>query len=137
MMKLSPYLTFSGECEEAFRFYEKCLGGRISFLMTYGESPMAKQTAPDWRGKISHGTLICGEQTLSGVDLRAEQYARPQGFSVMLSPDSAEEADRIFHALADNGTVQMPLQETFWALRFGVLVDRFGTPWIINCEKPA
>jgi PhnB protein len=134
-MQLSPYLTFNGQCEMAFRYYEKCLGGKIAFMMTYRESPMAGQTPPDWGEKISHATFTLGDQILSGVDVCEDQYAKPQGFMVMLSPDNAEEADRIFHGLAENGTVQMPIQETFWALRFGVLVDQFGTPWMINCEK--
>lgn len=136
-MRLNPYLTFNGQCEEAFHFYAKCLDAEIVMIMTYGDSPMAEQTPPGWRGKILHATLAVGAQTLSGVDAPPDRYEKPQGFSVLLSLDGAAEADRIFKALAENGVVQMPLEETFWALRFGMLVDRFGTPWMINCAKPA
>ena len=140
-MQLNPYLTFNGQCEEAFRFYEKCLDAKISFMMTYGDAPMAGQTAEQtpsaWRNKILHTTLQVGDRVLQGVDVLPEHYQKPQGFSLSLNINSAEEADRIFNALADGGTAQMTLQETFWALRFGMLVDKFGTPWMINCEKPA
>ena len=140
-MQLNPYLTFNGQCEEAFRFYEKCLDAKISFMMTYGDAPMAEQTAEQtpstWRNKILHTTLQVGDRVLQGVDVLPEHYQKPQGFSLSLNINSAEEADRIFNALADGGAAQMTLQETFWALRFGMLVDKFGTPWMINCEKPA
>ena len=139
-MQLNPYLTFNGQCEEAFRFYERCLGAKISFMMTYGDAPMAGQTAeptpPAWRTKILHTTLNIGDRVLQGVDILPEHYQKPQGFSLSLNIDSAAEADRLFKALGEAGTVQMPLQETFWALRFGMLVDKFGTPWMINCGKP-
>jgi PhnB protein len=137
MMKLNPHLAFNGQCEVAFKFYEKCLGGNIVTMMTYGESPAAEHTAPDWREKILHATLGIGDLVLMGCDAPAEHYQKPQGFSVALHVDGAAEADRIFETLAENGAVQMPLQETFWALRFGMLVDQFGTPWMINCGRPA
>ena len=132
-----PYLTFTGQCEAAFRFYEKCLGGEIVMMMTYADSPVAEQTSPDWRKKIMHASFALGEQVLQGADAPPERYQKPQGFSVMLNLIDAAEADRIFQALAENGTVQMPLQETFWALRFGMAVDQFGIPWMINCGKPS
>lgn len=134
-MQLKPYLTFNGQCEEAFRFYENCLGAKISFIMTYGDSP--EQAPPGWREKIIHATLALGDQVLQGVDVLPEQYQKPQGFSLSLNLDDPEEAGRMFNALAHGGTVQMPLQQTFWARRFGILVDQFGTPWMINCGKPA
>ena len=137
MMQLNPYLSFNGQCEAAFKFYEKCLGGKIVMMMTYGNSPMAEQTPPDWREKIIHATFALGEHVLMGCDAPPEYYQKPQGFSVSLNVGAAAEADRIFKTLAENGAVQMPLQETFWALRFGMLVDQFGTPWMINCGKPA
>jgi PhnB protein len=137
MMRLNPHLTFNGQCEAAFRFYEKCLGGETAVMMTYGDSPMAGQTPPNWREKILHATLALGDNRLTGGDAPADQYQKPQGFCVLLGLDDAAEADCIFAALAERGTVQMPIQETFWALRFGMLVDQFGTPWMINCGKPA
>lgn len=136
-MQLNPHLTFNGQCEAAFRFYEKCLGGKIVVMMTYGESPMADQAPLASRGKIIHATLAFNGHRLTGGDVFPESYEKPQGFSVFLNITTGEEAERIFNALAQNGTVQVPLQQTFWAQRFGMLVDQFGTPWLINCGKPA
>jgi PhnB protein len=137
MMRLNPYLMFNGQCEAAFKFYEKCLRGKIVMMMTYGDSPLSGQTPPDWRYKIIHATFAFGEHMLQGADALPESYRKPQGFSVMLNLDAAAEADRIFNALAEQGTVQIPLQESFWASRFGMLTDQFGTPWTINCGKSA
>ncbi len=136
-VQLKPYLTFNGQCQEAFRFYEKCLGAKISFMMTYADAPLAEQTPPGWRNKIIHSTLTVGDQVLQGVDPLPEHYQKPQGFSLSLNLDNPEEADRIFNALAVSGAVKMPLQETFWARRFGMVTDQFGTPWMINCGNPA
>jgi len=98
---------------------------------------MAQQTPPDRLPKIMHATSALGDQVFSGSDAPPERYQKPQGFAVQLNVGDAAEADGIFKALAENGTVQMALQETFWAQRFGMLIDQFGTPWMINCEKPA
>jgi PhnB protein len=134
-MRLNPHLTFNGQCEAAFRFYEKCLGGKLVVLMRYADTPLAAQTPPESREKVLHATLAVGQFILQGVDIPPERYEKPQGFSVMLNVADAAEADRIFHTLAEKGTVQVPVQETFWALRFGMLVDQFGIPWTINCGK--
>ena len=138
-MQLKPYLHFNGQCEEAFAFYEKCLGAKIVMLMTYGSSPIAAQAPPGWQEKIVHATLTLsdqalGDQVLQGADAFPEHYRKPQGFAISLNIQAAADADRIFSDLAANGTVQLALQETFWALRFGMLVDQFGTPWMINCQ---
>lgn len=133
-MKLNPYLSFNDECKAAFKFYEQCLGGKIDSMMTYGESPMAEQTPPDKLDKIMHASLIVGDSVLMGSDAPPQFMEKPQGFSVSLVFTDPEEAERIFNALAENGTVQMPIQETFWSPRFGMLIDRFGIPWMINCE---
>jgi PhnB protein len=135
-MKLHPYLSFNGECEAAFKFYEQCLGGKIEMMTTYGGSPMAAQTPPDLLDKIMHVTLNVGDMVLMGADV-PDSYEKPQGFSVSLVFDDPAEAERIFNALAENGTVQMPIQATFWSPKFGMLIDRFGTPWMINCDPPA
>jgi PhnB protein len=135
-MDLSPHLSFDGHCEAAFKFYEQCLGGKIAFMMKYGDSPAAGEVASDWREKILHATIMIGNHALTGADAPGA-YSKPQGFSLTLDTRDAVEADRIFKALAENGQVQMPLQETFWALRFAMLVDQFGIPWMINCGKPA
>ena len=135
-MQLNPYLSFDGQCEAAFNFYKDALGGEIPFMMRYQDSPMAEQTPPEWRGKIMHARLVAGGNVLMGSDAPPDRYRPMQGFSVTLSIEEPPEADRVFHALAAGGTVTMPIQETFWARRFGMLTDRFGTPWMVNCEKP-
>jgi PhnB protein len=134
-VQLNPYLSFKGECEAAFKFYEKCLGGKIMFMMPYEGSPMADQALDGWGKKILHATLNVGAQVLQGADVIPNHYQKPQGISVLLDIEDPAEAERVFRALAENGTLQMPIQETFWALRFGMLIDRFGIPWMINCAK--
>ena len=136
-MQLNPYLLFNGQCEAAFKFYERCLGGKIEMLLTHGESPMADKVPSDWRSKVMHARMTIGDKVLMGSDAPPGRYESPKGFSVSLSVDEPAEAERIFRALEDDGTVQMPIQETFWALRFGMLIDRFGIPWMVNCERPA
>ncbi len=136
-MQLNPYLNFNGQCEAAFKFYEQCLGGKIVAVATYGESPMAEQVPPEWRNKIMHAHLTVDGRELMGSDSLPEHYEQTKGFSVLLGIDDPAEAERLFHALAEKGTVRMPIQETFWAARFGMLVDQFGIPWIINCEQAA
>ncbi len=136
-MQLNPYLLFNGQCEAAFKFYEKCLGGRIEVITTYVGSPAEKQVPSEWRNKILHARLAVGDEVLMASDAPPDRFQKPQGFSVSLGVKDPAEADRIFQALAENGTVRMPIQQTFWAARFGMLVDRFGIPWMVNCEKAA
>ena len=133
-MQLNPYLSFNGQCATAFKFYEQCLRGEIEAMMTYGESPMSDQTPAEWHDKIMHTQLKTGDATLMGADSPPDMYEAPKGFSVMLGMNDPVEAERIFKALAENGTVQMPMQKTFWAEKFGMLIDQFGTPWMINCD---
>ncbi|MBW4667535.1 MAG: VOC family protein [Cyanomargarita calcarea GSE-NOS-MK-12-04C] len=132
-MQSNTYLNFNGECEAAFKFYEQCLGGKIVAMMTYADMPMVEQTPPEQRDKIMHIHLTVGDMVLMGSDAPPDYFEKPQGFNVNLQFDDVVEAERIFHALAENGTVKMPFQETFWAKRFGMAIDRFGTPWMINC----
>ena len=130
-MRLNAHITYNGDCEAAFKVYKECLGGQIT-LLTYGSSP----TAPSYPGledKVAHATLKVGEQTLTGADVSAEAYEKPQGFAVQLNLDRAEDARRIYEVLAKEGVVTMPLQKTFWAEHYAMLTDRFGTPWEINC----
>jgi len=134
-MQLNPYLTFDGRCEAAFKFYEKVLGGKIEAMMTYGSSPMAEQTQPEWRNKIMHARMTVGDQMLMASDAPPDRHEAMKGIMVTLGIDNPTEAERIFGALSEKGTVQMPIQKTFWAERFGMLVDQFGTPWMVNCEK--
>ena len=134
-LHLHVSLMFSGQCEAAFRAYERCLNGTIAFMLTWGNSPMAAEAPPGWAAKIYHATFKVGDSVITGGDIRPDQYEPPKGFSVVIEMDDTAAAERIFHALSENGTIQMPLQETFWAGRFGALVDQFGVPWIINCAK--
>ena len=135
-MQLNPYLTFNGQCEAAFNFYEKVLGGKIE-AMPYEGSPMAEQVPPEWRSKIMHARLSVGDEILMGSDTPPDRYQEMKGICVTLGIDDPGEAERVFHALSENGSVQMPIQKTFWAARFGMLIDQFGTPWMINCEQLA
>jgi PhnB protein len=136
MMQLNPYLSFDGQCAEAFKFYETVLGGQIVAMLSFADTPMAEQMPPNARGKIAHARLMLDDKALMGSDAPPGRYQPMQGFSVTVSVDDPAEADRIFDALLAGGSATMPIQETFWAHRFGMLVDRFGTPWMINCEKP-
>ncbi len=132
-MRFNPHLHFAGECEAAFRFYERVLGGKKLQVMKYEDSPIADQFPVELSGKVIHATLEFGDQELTGADVSSNGYQKPQGFSVLLQVADAGEAERIFKEFAANGTVQMPLQKTFWTERFGIVTDRFGTPWMVNC----
>ena len=134
-MKLHAYLMFDGRCEEAFRFYEKALGGKIAFIQTIGETPMASSMPADSHGRVMHVTLHVGDQVLQGSDTPDGQSTTPAGFTIAMHFDDAAEGERVFSALAQNGTIQMPFQETFWAKGFGMLIDRFGIPWMVNAGQ--
>jgi PhnB protein len=136
-MQLSPYLNFNGQCEAAFKFYERVLGGKIEAMITYAGTPAEEHAPPELRNKILHARLIVGGDALMGSDAPPDRYDAPKGFSVSLQIDDPADAERIFHALTENGIVQMPIQQTFWADRFGMLVDQFGIAWMVNCGKPA
>ena len=136
-MRVNPHLNFDGRCEEAFRFYVAVLGGRIVAMLPYRVSPLATGVPPEWRDKILHATLDLGEGRLTGADVSLEEgYRPPEGFSVLLEPGSVVEAERMFARLSEGGSVGMPLQKTFWAERFGMVTDRFGIPWMLNCTTP-
>jgi PhnB protein len=132
-MKISAHLIFDGQCREAFVSYQRILGGKLTTLMTFGESPLAATVDAKWHSRILHATLDLDGAELNGADVLPRDYQRPQGFSVILSVGDVERARRTFDALAEGGKVNMPFQSTFWSPGFGVLVDRFGTPWEINC----
>jgi PhnB protein len=136
-MDMTPHiqLAFNGQCEAAFRFYEQCLNGTVSFMLTWGRSPLAAEVPPTWHGKIVHATLRVGDTPIMGCDMPPGTYERPQGFEIDLPVKDPATAARLFETLARGGRIKQPLQETFWAHRYGVLVDQFGIPWSINCEK--
>ena len=131
-MEIDPYLTLEGNCEAAFKFYERCLGGEIIMMMTHAGSPMAARTPHDWLDKVMHARLKVGDKLLMGSDSPPGQYTPPSGFNIIITLNNIAEAERIFAALAEGGGIRMPLQQTFWAARFGMLTDRFGIPWMIN-----
>jgi PhnB protein len=135
--QVNAYLVFNGQCEAAFKFYEKALGGKIEATMTFGDSPMSQQAPPEWRNKIMHARMTVGDTVLMGSDSLPDHYEEPKGFSLAFGTKDPAEAERAFNELAAGGKVQMALEKTFWAVKFGMLVDRFGIPWMINCEQPA
>jgi PhnB protein len=136
-VQFNAYLNFDGRCEEAFEFYEQCFGGKIESMIKHEGTPAEKFVPPDWRNKIMHTQLNIGDQVLMGSDAPPEHYEIPKGFSVSVQMKDPAEAERVFNALAVNGTVRMALSQTFWSVRFGMCVDRFGIPWIINCTQVA
>ena len=136
-MQIVPYLSFKGECEAAFKFYEQCLGARLGQVFRYGGSPMAGEVPADWLEKIMHGSVTIGDLMLNGGDVAPDRYEEPRGFSLSIQISNTDDAERIFRDLATDGRVVVPLAQTFWAARFGMVVDRFGIPWLINCETPA
>lgn len=133
-MHLNPYLLFNGDCAEAFKFYEETLGGKIASMFPYKGSPAAEHTPPEWVDKIMHATVMIADQPLMGSDAPPGRYEQPKGISVSISLKDPEKGERIFNALAEGGTTTMPFQKTFWAAGFGMCTDRFGIPWMVNCE---
>jgi len=133
-MKMHTYVNFSGKCAEAFRFYEQQLGGTITMLMTHGQAPDQSKVDPALKNAVLHARISMGGTELMGADIPNAQPMRSSYLS--LSVESDAEAERIFSALSDRGEVFMPMQETFFATRFGQLRDRFGLNWMIIHERP-
>jgi PhnB protein len=134
-MTLNPYLAFDGRCRAAFEFYARALGGRITYIQTYGESPMGSNVPAGHHDRVMHVTMHVGDQVLQGADAPPGPSPKPSGFCVALHYDEPAEGERVFQALAENGTIQMPFQPTFWAKGFGMLIDQFGTPWLVNAGQ--
>ena len=132
---VNPYLSFNGQCEAAFKFYQQCLGGQELSFHKYAGSPMENEVPAEWRDRVMHATLLCGKTALMGADAPPQYYREAQGFSVSVNVDKAEDAERVFNALAQGGKIQMPIQQTFWTARFGMLIDKFGIPWMVNCNQ--
>jgi PhnB protein len=131
-MQMNTYLSFKGNCEAAFKFYEQCLGAQIGTIFRYAGTPLAANVPADWSEKVMHGTLTLGGQVLMAGDVAPNQYEEPKGFSLSLHVDNAADAERMFHELARDGKVLVPFEKTFWAERFGMAIDRFGLSWMIN-----
>jgi PhnB protein len=137
-MNINTYLTFDGNCEAAMEFYAQCLGGKIAVLHRYAGSPMDNAQLPaEWKNKVMHATLEAEGQRLMASDGGpGHPFKGYSGFAISLniSGDTAR-AERAFNALAAGGQIQMPYQKTFWATGFGMLTDKFGVPWMVNCER--
>lgn len=134
-MRVNIYLMFGGQASEAFRFYERVLGAKVGDVFTFGSSPGSEQSPPEWKDKVMHGTLSVGDAKLMVSDAPPQHYQPPQGFSVCLTAANPAEAEKLFNGLSENArAITMPLQQTFWSPKFGMLVDQFGIPWMVNCE---
>ena len=136
-MQLNPYLLFNGNCEAAFKFYEKVLSGKIEGMLTHAGTPAEEHVPAEWRDKILHARMTIGDAVLMASDAPPGRYDKPKGFSVSITLKKPADAERIFNALAENGSVQMPFQQTFWSPGFGMCVDRFDIPWMVNSEPAA
>ena len=141
-MNLNPYLQFNGNCKEAFESYVKHLGAKMLLCMTYADAPLSSESSPQpgcpppMSDKIMHARLQLPDGSLiMGSDSPPGRFSAPAGFSLNIGLTDEKEAERLYHALSDQGQVFMPLEETFWAKKFAMFQDRFGTPWMINVEK--
>lgn len=135
-MKTIPYLNFDGRCAEAFRTYGEILGAEPEMLK-HGDAPIADELPDTWHDRIMNAYLVADGAEIMGSDMPPGEGTGSHNMYVSLHVDSPAEADRIFEALARDGRVTMPIDRTFWAERFGMLVDRFGIPWMVNCEGDA
>jgi PhnB protein len=136
MPGVETYLTFNGNCADAMRFYEKTLGAKIEFMMTFGESPMAAETPPESRNSVMHTSImIDGTRVMASDAAPGQPFNGMHGFTLALTYPDIGEGERIFNALASGGSVIMPMQDTFWVERWGSLVDKFGTPWMVSAGK--
>ena len=134
MSRPDAHLTFNGDCAEAMRFYERTLGGKLEMLMTYGQSPYAEQTPVAERDRVLHARLaLSAGGFIMGCDTTSQfRYEGMKGFSLALIYQTVAEARQVFETLAEGGQVSMPLEKTFWSDIFGMVTDRFGTPWMVN-----
>jgi PhnB protein len=130
---LNPYLFFNGNCEAAFKYYEKVLGGKIEMMLRANEAPADMPAEPGFEDKIMHARMTIGGQALMASDSPPAHFQTPQGFRVSLTVHDVAEAERKYKALAEGGAETMPFSKTFFAKGFGMCTDQFGTPWMVNC----
>lgn len=138
-MQITPYLNFQGDCREAFTLYAELFGGRIAEVLTYDQAPPGSEMPglpPEWAGKVMHAQLVVGDQTIMASDCPPAMYRAPQGTFVHLEFPEPGEAEEVFARLAEGGIIAMPMAETFWAYAFGMVVDRFGMPWMVSRGRP-
>jgi len=134
-MTINTYLHFNGNCEEALKFYEKALGMKLAFLLRYGEAPKGVECSKELAAKIMHGRIVAGNNVIMASDCPPDRYSPQAGFSISINVETPAEADKYFKALSEGASIVMPIEETFWAQRFGMLIDKFGVSWMVNCEK--
>ena len=134
-MKLYTYLNYGGNCRQAFDFYAEQLGGKITMVVTHGEQPEARTVPPEWRSAVLHARMEIGETVLLGADIPPERFQPMRSAYLTLMLDSVEDAERKYALLSDGGQIFMPMEETFFARRFAMLRDRFGTSWMLLHER--
>ena len=134
-MQPNAYLNFNAQCEEAFKFYEQALGGKILMMSRFRGSPGENVVPEAMRDRILHARMQVGDTVLMGSDGPPDRVSQPKGFALSLQFNTAAEAEAKFKALSDKGQIGMPMGKTFFAERFGMLNDRFGVPWMVICEK--
>jgi PhnB protein len=135
-MKLHTFLNYGGNCAEAFRFYERHLGGKITSMMTRADAPNPGDVAPGWAKSIQYASMNLGETELMGADVPPDRFQPMRSAYLSLTVSSTDEAERIYALLSDGGQIFMPMEETFFALRFAMLRDKFGTSWMILHPRP-
>jgi PhnB protein len=137
MMQINPYLFYDGNCEAAFKFYEKALGGKIEMMLRNEEAPADIPSPPERKKKIMHGRMTIDGHVLMASDAPPDHFHKPQGFSVSLTVPDPAEAERKFKALSEGGSVNMPFGKTFFSKGFGMCIDQFGIPWMVNSPLEA
>src|SRR4051812_45126917 len=132
-MQMNAYMFYNGNCEAAFEYYVKVLGGEINAMFRYEGTPAAEHVPADWQQKIMHAKMTVDGDELMGSDAPPDKFKPAQGCAVVVHFTDPAEADRKFAGLAEGGVITMPLEQTFWASRYGMCIDKFGVPWIVNC----
>jgi PhnB protein len=135
-MKLYTYLNYGGNCRQAFQFYEQHLGGKITMMVTHSQQPNASNVPSEWKDAILHARINLGETELLGADIPPDRFQPIRSAYLTLIVDTTAEAERIYALLSDAGQIFMPMEETFFAFRFAMLRDKFGTSWMILHERP-
>jgi len=135
-MKTDVHLVFTGSCREAFAFYETTFGSKIAMTMTYGDAPAGSPTPPEMKDKVMHTSMPLGSMLLMGCDAPAERSKPLGGFQISVSDANEAEVKRLYAALSDGGSVQMPLAQTFWSPLFGMCTDKFGVGWMVSVPGP-
>ena len=132
-MQVNPYLFYNGNCEAALKFYKKVLGAEIEAMLTYEGGPDSMPIPPEWKKKVMHAKISIDGEVMMASDAPPGNFHQPQGFSVSLQVEDAADAERRFKALSEGGSVNMPFGKTFFSKGFGMCVDQFGIPWMVNC----